>query len=308
MTSDRKLGIFYAAFAAGTWGTVFVLSKWLVALKGLPVVAVAFWRFAICTVFLLGLLAMTGKLGSLRVARRRPLRFLALGALGGYAMYLLVLLALKNTTANNAQIIMNANPIFIAPLALLIGERLRWQNVLGLGLGLAGCILVITGTASGASENSRHVLGGVLALAAGVSWAAYTVVGRDPAREHGGLECTAIAMGIGAVLLGLSVLATGAELGLTARQALLLAYLGLVPTGLGFVAWFKAMETLPASVAGPFQFLQPVVGVSLAVCFLHERLTVLIVLGAVLAFAGVYFTTVGPRPARDSAGESGSAG
>ena len=301
MTPDRKLGVFYAAFAAGTWGTVFVLSKWLVSLKGLPVVTLAFWRFAICTAFLMGLLAVRGKLGALRVVQKQPLRFLVLGVLGGYAMYLLVLLALKNTTANNAQIIMNANPVFIAPLALLIGERLRWRNVLGLGLGLLGCVLVIVGTASGDPENPRHVLGGALALAAGICWAAYTVVGRDPARKYGGLECTAIAMGIGTVLLGISVLATGADLRVTARQALLLAYLGLVPTGLGFVAWFKAMETLPASVAGPFQFLQPVIGVALAVCFLHEKLTGLILLGAVLAFAGVCFTTAQRAAAPGSA-------
>jgi len=125
----------------------------------------------------------------------------------------------------------------------------------------------------------------------GLSWACYTVVGREPIRRHGGLECTLVSMTIGLVLLAITLAGTGQPVRISVAQGLPILYLGLVPTALGFAAWFKAIETLPASVVGPFQFLQPAIGVTLAVCFLDERLTVLIVLGALMAFAGVYCTT-----------------
>lgn len=296
MTSERKLGIFYAAFAAATWGTVFVVSKWLMALKGLPIVTLAFWRFAICTMALFVMLGATRKLGSAwRAFRAQPWRFLFMGLCGGYAMYLLVLLSLTYTMANTTQIIMNSNAIFIAPLAMLIGERITWRNWLGLALGIAGCVVVVTGSpAAESGSDHSHLLGGTLAALSGLSWACYTVVGREPIRRHGGLECTMVSMAVGLVLLAITLACTNQPIRITPAQAVPILYLGLVPTALGFAAWFKAIETLPASVVGPFQFLQPVIGVTLAVCFLDEQLTGLIVLGALMAFAGVYCTTAEP--------------
>ena len=299
MAPGRKLGIFYAAFAACTWGTVFVLSKWLTSTGELPVCTLAFWRFAFCCVFLFAMLAATGRAAKpIRAVAQHPLRFGLMGLLGGYAMYLLVLLSLRYTMTNTTQIVMNSNAVFIAPLALLIGERMGRRGLVGLGLGLAGCVIVVAGSGSAepSGKDYHHVLGGSLAVLAGLSWAGYTVVGREVIRRHGGLECTAGAMAVGLALLAVTVPATGSPFHISRQQLLPVLYLGLVPTALGFAAWFKAMEVLPANVVGPFQFLQPVIGVSLAVCFLGERLTPLIILGGLTAFAGVYFTTAEPAP------------
>ena len=300
MATERRLGVVYAAFAATTWGTVFVLSKWLTAVGDLPICTLAFWRFAVCTAGLLGLLTITGRIrAAWRAFREQPARFCLMGLLGGYAMYLLVLLSLRHTMANTTQIIMNSNAVFIAPLSLLIGERIGRRGVIGLCLGVAGCVVVVTGSGSVevAGREYHHVLGGTLAVLSGLSWAAYTVVSRGVIRKHGGLECTAVAMGIGVAMLALTLPLTEGPHWLPLRHAWPVLYLGLVPTALGFAAWFKAMETLPANVVGPFQFLQPVIGVSLAICvFPEERLTGLIVLGGLMAFTGVYFTTAQPRP------------
>ena len=289
MTKDRKLGVLYATFSATTWGTVFVLSKWLAA----PVVTLAFWRFTVCSLCLLAMVTATGRLRPAWAAfRAQPVRFLFMGLLGGYAMYLLVLLSLEYTTTNTTQIIMNCNAIFIAPLAVLIGERVSWRNWMGLAIGITGCVLVVTGSSSVEStKDYNHILGGVLAVGSGLSWACYTVVGREPIRKYGGLECTAVSMSIGMLLLAATLVCTRSPIQVKPVQVLPILYLGLVPTALGFAAWFKAMETLPASVVGPFQFLQPAIGVTLAVCLLKETLNASIVLGAVLAFTGVYCTT-----------------
>ncbi len=294
MPPSRKLGLFYATFASATWGTVFVLSKWLLrASEGLSIYTLAFWRFAVCSAALWAMLAATGRVGkALRALRAHPVRFGLMGLLGGYAMYLLVLLSLRHTMANTTQIIMNSNAVFIAPLALLIGERIKPRGMAGLALGVAGCAIVVFASAGAAEQKEyHHVLGGTLAALGGLSWAGYTVAGRDVIRKHGGIECTAISMTIGLALLAATVPAVGSPFAITTPQAWPILYLGLVPTALGFAAWFKAMEALPANVVGPFQFLTPVIGVGLAACFLHEEVTWPIALGALMTFAGVYFSS-----------------
>ncbi len=295
MTSSRRAGAAYAAFAAATWGTVFVLSKWLLALRGLSICTLAFWRFAFASAALFAMLCAARRLGAAwRAFRDQPLRFLVMGLAGGYVMYLSVLLSLRFTYANTTQIVMNSNAVFIAPLSLLIGERLTRRGVWGLVLGLAGCALVVWGSPVGAGpKECNHLLGGAFAVLGGLSWASYTVMSRNVIRRYGGLECTAVAMTLAAVFLAATVAVKGDGFALTRRQAGVILYLGVAPTALGFAAWFKAMEALPANVVGPFQFLQPVIGVTLAIVFLHETLSARMVVGALLVFVGVWFTLSG---------------
>jgi DME family drug/metabolite transporter len=189
---------------------------------------------------------------------------------------------------------MNANPVLIVPLAMLAGERPTLLRCVGVLLGLAGCVLVTHGTATSAPASGQsHAIGGTLALLSGLSWAAYTVFGKEPVRQHGSLACTTLAVIVGSVLLGLTALAARSDLRVSATSAALIVYLAIAPTFLGFLAWYKALETLPASVLGPFQFLQPALGVLLAALILGEKLTLLILAGALLAFVGVYCTTRG---------------
>jgi len=291
MTPNR-IGLLYALFAAASWGTVFVISKLILSDEAVAPATAAFWRFGLSAVLLTAWAAATGRARGLGALRKQPWLFLFMGLTGGYGMYLAVLVAMEYTTANNAQIVMNSNPVLIVPMALLIGERPSRMNCLGVLIGLIGCVLVTHATASHASgEGNHHVIGGLLALLSGACWAAYTVAGRDPVRKYGSLECTAVSMMIGTLLLGVTCTATGAGFDIGPKPFALLAYIAVVPTVLGFVAWFKAIETVPASVAGPFQFLTPVIGVALAAVILEERLTAGIVAGAALTLAGVYFST-----------------
>jgi len=293
LTPPMKLtGFLYAFFAAASWGTVFVVGKFLVSQENTPPATVAFWRFSLSAVLLVLWATAAGRARGLRAIRAQPWRFFFLGLTGGYGMFLAVLLAMEYTTANNAQIIMNSNPVLIVPMALLIGERPSWMNCLGVVIGLVGCALVTHATsAQAAGGGSEHIIGALLALLSGACWAAYTVAGREPVRRYGSLECTAISMMIGTLLLGITCVATGDGFDVGPKSFALTAYLAAVPTVLGFVAWYKALETLPARIVGPFQFLTPVIGIALAALILKERLTFGIIVGAGLTLVGVYFST-----------------
>jgi drug/metabolite transporter (DMT)-like permease len=69
---------------------------------------------------------------------------------------------------------------------------------------------------------------------------------------------------------------------------LLLVYLGVFVTFVGFAVWFWGLRALPAAQAGALIFLQPVSGLLLATLILGDRPTPAFAIGCALVLAGVY--------------------
>ncbi|MFP4057594.1 MAG: DMT family transporter [Candidatus Brocadiia bacterium] len=288
---DRR-ALLLGAFACLTWSTVFVLGRLVIDRHEADPVVLGLYRFGIGGAVLLGVLLARGRGEALGAFLAEPLRFLLLGATGGFGMGFFVFLALSHTHSIVVQLIMNSNPVLIVPLSLVIGERVGVGKVVGVVLGVGGCALVLGGVSPRVvAENPHHALGGALAALSGLCWAVYTVAGRGAVRRYGGLPTTAISTLLGGAFFLVAALARGQGLVLARPGALAGLYMGLVPTALGFTAWYVALEKLPANVLGPLQFIVPVGGVALAVALLGEALTATVVVGGVLALSGVYLST-----------------
>ncbi|NQT53404.1 DMT family transporter, partial [bacterium] len=280
---DRRalaLGI----LASLSWCTVFVLGRFTIRHHATDPVVLGLYRFGLGGVLLALVVVGTGRGRSLRAFAREPWRFLLLGLTGGFGMGFCVFLALSHTNSITVQIIMNSNPVLIVPLSLLVGERVGVSKVAGVIAGAVGCGVVLVGVPQQvALENPHHVLGGALAALSGLCWAVYTVWGRDVVRRHGGLTTTTLCMLIGGVAFLVACVVMGKDLRLSSPGALTGLYLAVVPTALGFTAWYMALEKLPANVLGPLQFIVPIGGVALAALLLEEQVTPAIVVGGALA-------------------------
>ena len=288
---DRR-ALILGIFASLTWSTVFVLARMTIHWHGTDPVVLGLYRFGLGGLILAAVMVAAGRGRSLCVFARDPLRFLVLGLTGGFGMGFFVFLALGHTNSITAQLIMNSNPVLIVPLSLLIGERVGMGKVAGVVLAVIGCVLVLAPLAE-SQQDANHVLGGVLAALSGLCWALYTVFGRPVVRRHGALTTTTLAMLLGGVFFLVACVLLGKDLVLSREGALTGLYLAVVPTALGFTAWYVALERLPANVLGPLQFIVPIGGVALAIALLAEKLTGLMALGGVLALAGVYLSTRG---------------
>ena len=288
---DRR-ALILGLFASLTWSTVFVLGRLTISRHGTDPVVLGLYRFGVGGVLLAVAMVLGGRARSLRALVDEPLNFVLLGLTGGFGMGFCVFLALRETNSITVQIIMNANPVLIVPLSLLIGERVGVGKVAGVVLGVAGCVLVLSGVPDpAAGDGSRPLLGGALAALSGLCWAVYTVLGRPVVRRHGGLATTTIAMLLGGLFFLVACAAMRRNLALGRDGALVALYLAVVPTALGFTAWFVALGRLPANVVGPLQFVVPVGGVALAAVLLRERLTGPMALGGAVALAGVYLAS-----------------
>ena len=74
-------------------------------------------------------------------------------------------------------------------------------------------------------------------------------------------------------------------------------YLGVVMTALGYGLWYRLLSRYPVSRMMPFLLLVPVSTVAGGILFLGERLTVTLLIGGLIAIAGVVIINFDRRPA-----------
>ncbi len=183
--------------------------------------------------------------------------------------------------------------------ALVLHERLDRNQVLGLFLGLAGTLLIVSSGESGiAAGEGNVVVGGMLALGGVVAAAISGVASRRYAPRHRTADLampmfisgTAVAVGAGTLLRDISFQ------GIPTHAWALMVALGLGSTLLPFFLTLYASKHTTAARVALTGYLAPVVGVVAGALILDEVLTPAIITGAVLALAGIALVGRGRRP------------
>ena len=77
--------------------------------------------------------------------------------------------------------------------------------------------------------------------------------------------------------------------------------LGLLQTGFAYCLYFRGMAALPVQTVAILGYLEPVVSVLCSAIFLHEPLSLLGWLGAVLILAAAAVSELMPSPAQAKA-------
>ncbi len=154
----KRRALILGTLACISWSTVFVLGRLTISRHATDPVVLGLYRFAITGIVLAAIVVSLGRGRELMAFAREPLPFLFLGLTGGFAMGFFVFLALQHTHSIVVQIIMNSNPVLIVPLSLLVGERVGVGKVCGVVLGVAGCVLVLSGVSPDRPPEGASVL------------------------------------------------------------------------------------------------------------------------------------------------------
>lgn len=271
----------WSALAAALWGGLYVVSQ-LAFGNHLPPATLSLARLVIGVVALLAAMRAWPKLREARVAW-----------LGGILALTLVTQATGTylSGAATGSLLTLMTPVFVALLApVVLHEKTRGTQWLGIALGVAGAAIVIGPAGAGS------FLGDLLLVLSSLTWAAFTVFGGALVRARGALPVIAAAASWAVPFM---VVAAAVEVALGARPSVNLAgaaeilYLGLGATALGWWAWYRGVEGAPAAaVAVPF-LLQPVVGVGLSALFLGAHLSLAFALGSALVAAGMVVASRG---------------
>ena len=276
------------------WGGTFIAGR--IVAQVLPPMTAATGRFAIAASLLVLLTLKTeGRLPRLR--RSQMLSTFALGLTGIFTYNICFFAALSHMPAGRTALFVALNPIVTAlALAALFGERLGKVKWAGIVMAFCGASIIITrGDLAGAVHDISQSLGvgELLMLCAITSWAAYTIIGRFVLKDLSPLVATTYA-----ALWGLALLACGATFELPSLHAEMfswkvlcaLAYLGIFGTVIGFVWYYEGVKAVGSSRAAVFNNLVPVFGIILAGVLLGETILASMVIGGVIAIAGVALT------------------
>lgn len=283
MKHHAKLtGCLLAIFTVLVWGSTFISSKKLLT------------EFTPAQIMLVRFIIAYGALWLLRPRRlalspRQELVFVLLGVSGCSVYFYTENTALTYTLASNVSIIVAAAPIFTAILAHLLGvDQFHRRTLLGFVTAFAGVILVVCNGTFVLKLNPR---GDLLALAAALCWAVYSVFLKRTGSQFDPILTTRRTLFWGIVTALPIVLAEGtpfpAETLLTPAFAGNFLFLGLIGSGLCYVLWNHAIRLLGVVTANNFIYLIPFVTMVAAHLFLNESVSPLAMLGAALITAGV---------------------
>ena len=224
------------------------------------------------------------------VVRREWRLLAALGATGIAAFHTLVYLALVETTAVNALLILTLAPVLIMTGAAITGQerptRMQW---LGSVVSLVGAFVLVSRGDIAALTDRQMNWGDLWMLGAVLAWAIYSLLLRRRPQDLPQDVTLAASIIAALVLLCPVLLLQGSDMRFNVTPATLaaLAYIAVFASFIAFLLWSYGVNEIGAARAGQFVNLMPVFGAVLAVLFLGERIIWSQVVGAAFVFAGI---------------------
>jgi drug/metabolite transporter (DMT)-like permease len=282
------------------FSTIEVVSKYLQEGYGAAVQVgpfqVATIRFVLGALLLMPLALTPGRRKLLAKALgSHSTALLILGVVGVFLTFLLFHWSIDMADASTVAVVISTTPVFTAAMAwLFLKERLSALNWLGVAIGLAGAVIAATELQVADIFRSSDVRGGLLSLAANLTWSLYTVLGKRYSEEYGGLAFSAITMSVGAMAFAAFLALRGGWVqvaGYNAVSWLWLVYLGVVATGVGYYFYFGGLRSVPASRGASMFYFKPVIALVLAFFLLGEEITPVLLVAAFLCAGGVILVT-----------------
>jgi DME family drug/metabolite transporter len=170
--------------------------------------------------------------------------------------------------------------------------------LLALVCAVGGTALLVGVPSSGADIQQANLIGVLLALGAGLSYAVVTLCSRALARRYHPLQPITVGIAAGSLMLLPFALAAGLVLSYPPAGWALLVHLGVLPTALGYLLFLSGLRTTTATVASIATLLEPLTSAALAWVVFQERLGPFGILGGLLLLGAMALLTWQP-PARE---------
>ena len=291
--TQKVMGHVYAIFTILVWGSCFVLTKqMLTAYTAIQIIPL---RMGLAYLTLWALRPRTMKL-----PWKDELMFILIGITGGSVYFFLQNTAAAHTSAANVSILESMSPILTVILAQLFsrkGEKLGKLVYIGALVAIVGVVLVVL---NGTLSFHLSPLGDLLALAAALMWAVYSILVKKYTERYDNFLVTrqvflwAFLTSLPLVLLtdGMPSLSP-----LFSQPKILISwlFLGVFGNAVCFAIWNIAFQRLGVVVTNNYLYASPFVTLAVGYLLLHEEITLMSVIGAVLITAGVVVALKKPK-------------
>ena len=226
------------------------------------------------------------------VPMRDILAFSGAGLLGLIGNQCCFTIGLSITTPSNASIVTTSLPIFAMILsALILKEPITGKKALGVSIGCAGALILILGSAAAHDSRVGDIRGDLLCIFAQFSFALYLALYRDYLRRYSPITVSKWMFTWAAVLLApflgshvahtdWSAATTGAWLGT--------GFVVFFGTYIAYLLMQTAQKTLRPTVVSIYNYMQPVVAVTVSLAAGMCVFTWKQAVAVALVFSGVW--------------------
>lgn len=299
-TATRPYGAYAMMFIAMAMsGGNYVAAKFLN--QELSPLTGASLRFVLATAILMPLLLIREGRPSKTTAHHLPTLIL-MGITGIFGFNALLFLGLQTTTATNASLITAAQPMAVPLFSIpLLRERLTSIQVVGIILSFLGVVYLIGQGSLTSILQMQFNIGDLLVVLSVLAAALYNTLSKKMIGIFSPVAATAWACLWGTILLALFALLDPAWQNLdrvTVVGYFAIVYMAVFGTVGTYVLFYAGMKAVPASTAAIFTNVIPLTAVVWSAILLGERLTIYVLVSAVVVLTGVFLTTQGPSLGR----------
>jgi drug/metabolite transporter (DMT)-like permease len=274
------------------WGSTYVAIRF--GVEVLPPFVLASSRFLIAGPLMLGICALRGL--TLRVSWRELGMLAAIGILmlGGGNMGLVW--CEQYLSSGLAALIIAVIPLYVALFEAILpnGEGLRLKGWIGIGVGLAGLLVLLSpGLMDGMHGDTRQLMGAAVALGCAFSWTAGSILSRRAKLNVSPFTAAAWEM-VFAGIFNLGVMfVSGDYHGTHWNRQAWVSVLYLVTFGslVGYTAYIYLLDHVPVAKVATYAYINPIVAVILGAIFLHERMVPIEYTGMAAILIAVYLVT-----------------
>jgi len=214
-----------------------------------------------------------------------------LGLLGVALNQFLFILGLSRTSVAHTAIFANMTPILVLLFARVRGlEQITALKLTGVVVALAGVVLLRT-LDPRPQGSAASFSGDLFTFCGSAAFAMFTVLGKPATRVYGTVTVNTVAYVGGAVAMAPVTLWQAARFSFAAVSTsawVSLVYMAVLPSVICYLIYYYALAHMDASRVAAFSYLLPPLATTMGIVLLGERVTLALVISALVIFTGVY--------------------
>ena len=203
--------------------------------------------------------------------------------------FCLLFTALEYTTVSRVSMLFYTQPFWVALAAhfLIPGEQLNRNRIAGLLFAIGGVVILLV--KPGDQIGPEAIIGDLMCLAASIAWAAIALMPRLTSLGKSTPEMMLLyQLFISAIILvAIAPLFGDMVRELTPLIVAIFSFQVVVIVAFGFLLWFWALSTYPASDVTSFGLLAPAFGVLFGWLIFDEEITVIFMVALALISSGI---------------------
>lgn len=188
-------------------------------------------------------------------------------------------------TGTGALILFGTVQIAMIVISIISGERLHITEWCGAVIAFTGFVYLIL-----PSVSSPSISGFLLMVIAGVSWALYTIFGRNSKNP---LMDTTYNFIRTLPFIAIFFIITIKDINFTSEGLILALLSGGLTSGIGYTIWYIALKGLTATQAAVIQLFVPVIAAIGGVLFVAELMTLRLIISTCVVLGGILMVVLG---------------